>query len=1769
MKTRSSRPQDSGRPGLYLTIEPLEERRAPAAFVVTSNADPTAAGKVTLRDAINMSNATPGPNTITFNIAPGGEQTINLTSPLPALTQPVEIFGGSQNNTTYITPAIVLNGSGAGAGDGFDVVAGNSTIEGFVIEYFTGNGVVLKTKGNDEVINDCIGTNASHNGAAPNTMDGVLINNVANNAVQSCIISGNDFNGVEVTGASAAHNLIGSGNTANPNVGTATGNGNYLGVDYYATSPIPNKLDGVLIHNAANLTTVKDNIISGNGMNGVHITGTGAVPPGTGTTGNVVVGNFIGTDGAGSAPLPNTDDGVLIDGGANSNSVGDGTAAGANVISANDGNGVHITGTGPGPAGIGTTDNTVIGNEIGTDVTGTAPLGNTHDGVLIDNGANNNTIGEASSQNVISDNGDNGVHITGTGTGPAGMGTTGNAVLGNFIGTDITGKKALGNTDDGILIDNGANANSVGDGTSGGANLISANFGNGIYLDGSGLTIPAGQVGTSNNTVFDNLIGTDVTGTKVLGNTEDGVLIDSGATDNTIGEAGSQNVISNNTNGVHIDGAKTMGNDVIGNYIGTDITGAKAFPTTSQKDGVLISDQAFGNTIGGPNSGEGNVISANAFYGIEFNAAGTAGMTANIVENNIIGLAQDGLSLIPTTPQQQGVKIDNGSTNNQVGTADDFNIITGNRANGILITDAMTTNNTVIGNYIGTDQSGAAAVPMDPQNDGILFLDGAYGNTIGGPNAGDGNVISGNGLFGVEFNTAGTAGQAPNIVENNIIGLAKDGVSLIPMSKQFEGVKIGGGSTNNQIGTADDFNVISGNTANGVQIDGATTTANTVIGNFIGPDNTGKTAIATSPQQDGVLISGGAYGNTIGGPNAGDDNVISANAANGIEFNGAGATGKTPNIVENNVIGLADGGLALIPQSPQVDGVLIGNGSTNNQIGTANDANVISGNTANGIEINGSTVTGNNVIGNHIGTDTTGAAAIAGNPQQDGVLITGGAYGNTIGGPSAADGNVISGNAVNGIEFDAEDTGGKAANIIENNIIGLAVGGSSLIPGSLQMDGVLIGNGSTGITVGTASDFNVISGNTMNGVQIDGDTTTGNNVIGNYIGTDKTGDAAIVGNPQKNGVLISGGAYGNTIGGPSVGDGNVISANAANGIEFDAGGAGGKGANIVEKNIIGLAENGITLIDLSPQADGVLIGNGSTNNQIGTSGDFNVISGNTANGVQIDGATTTDNTLIGNYIGTDDTGAAAIAGNPQKNGVLIGNGAFGNTIGDPSAGDENVISANAANGIQIDGATTTGNTVIGNFIGTDKTGANAIALTPQHDGILISNGAFGNTIGGPGAGDENVISANAANGIQIDGATTTDNIVIGNFIGTDNTGAKGIAGNLQNDGVLITAGAYGNTIGGPNVGDGNVISANVENGVEFNAGGAAGRLPNIVENNIIGLAEGGVMLIPATPQSGGTFSSPQVDGVKIGAGSTNNQIGTVNDFNVISGNNTNGVQIDGATTTGNTVIGNYIGTTDTGASAVEGIRQLDGVLISDLAFGNTIGGPVIAMGKNGNVLSANENNGIEFDMAGTAGKAPNVVENNVIGLSQDGLTVIPLNMQMVGVLIENGSTNNQIGTAGDFNVISGNASFGLQIDGPDTTANTVIGNYIGTDNTGARAIAENEQADGVVISAGALGNTIGGPTLAMGNNGNVISANLTNGIALNSAGTLIGNPNIIENNIIGLAKDGLNLIPLSTQSVGVLVQLGSINNQIGTANDFNVISGNIAAGVQYLRRNYI
>jgi hypothetical protein len=187
--------------------------------------------------------------------------------------------------------------------------------------------------------------------------------------------------------------------------------------------------------------------------------------------------------------------------------------------------------------------------------------------------------------------------------------------------------------------------------------------------------------------------------------------------------------------------------------------------------------------------------------------------------------------------------------------------------------------------------------------------------------------------------------------------------------------------------------------------------------------------------------------------------------------------------------------------------------------------------------------------------------------------------------------------------------------------------------------------------------------------------------------------------------------------------------------------------------LIGTDSSGVA--DLGNAESGVQIDSASGNTVEGDNQAAQVISGNLV-GVEIDGHTSTQNLIEGNLIGTDKSGTAD-RGNSNE-GILI-EGGYGNTVGGTTAATRNVISANQW-GIRIDGPTATLNLVEGNYVGTDSTGS--LSLGNEINGIVLSNNASNNSIGGIAAGQGNTIDYNAAAGVLIQSGT--GNSILSNSI---------------------------------------------------------------------------------------------------------------------------------------------------------------------------------------------------------------------------------------------------------------------------------------------------------------------------------------------------------------------------------------------------------------------
>lgn len=450
-----------------LSFESLEKRLALATYIVGNTLD---SGSGSLRQAIIDSNANLGADLIAFNIGGGGIRTVSLASALPIVTDPLTIDGTSQPGYAG-SPIIEVNGASAlSAGGGIVITAGNSTVRGLVVNNFaSGYGIVLSSRGGNHVEGCYLGTD-----------------------VTGTLARGNRFAGLYVL--NSADNIIG---------GTAPGTGNLL---------------------------------SGNLTEGILFGGLAAQR-------NQVQGNRIGTNAAGTAIIPNNT-GVNIGDNAGQNTIGGVVPAARNIISGNLTAGVATSGTNLGGFGGG---DVIIGNYIGTDVTGTVDLGNRSVGVF--SGANIRIGGTAAGEgNLISGNNSQGIRAGGTQI----------VIQGNLIGTDASGNASLGNgqavntSGEGVRLESAPNALVAG-------NVISGNYGVGFFITSSeGIRVEA------------NRIGTNAAGTGALKNASHGVWFPSANTNAMIGgmAIGAGNVIAfNQGDGVNVGHQSATGVGILGNSI--------------------------------------------------------------------------------------------------------------------------------------------------------------------------------------------------------------------------------------------------------------------------------------------------------------------------------------------------------------------------------------------------------------------------------------------------------------------------------------------------------------------------------------------------------------------------------------------------------------------------------------------------------------------------------------------------------------------------------------------------------------------------------------------------------------------------------------------------------------------------------------------------------------------------------------------------------------------------------------------------------------------------------------------------------------------------------------------------------------------------------------------------------------------------------------------------------------------------------------------------
>lgn len=1463
----------------------------------------------------------------------------------------------------------------------------------------------------------------------------------------------------------------------------------------------------------------------------------------------------------------------------------------------------------------------------------------------------------------------------------------------------------------------------------GGTTIDSDNGAGGYYnivIDGQGAAFDGFEISSATNTIknltiinFNGGAGVRITGVNAKNNTvigckigndgaiqrpnDYGVYIEGGATYNFIGDTTAErNIISgNNNDGVYIDSSNY--NVVSGNNIGLNSAGTGSIANSA--NGITLSSASY-SQIGGTNTDEGNVISGNNMggSGIKFVAS-----SRNSVYGNIIGLDKDGDSAVLN---ENGIWLSAGSHYNQIGGITDAtytrrNILSGNSSYGIRI-NGNATYNAVQGNYIGTDKNGLLSRPNGAA--GVSIEAGPSYNLIGGTPIGlanaQGNIIAGNGMNSNGIWITSTSGipTEKNVVQGNLIGINASNTSL----PNKNGILMDGGSgnvVNNVIGgdIGSNYNIIAGNTQSGINISVPTADSNVVWGNYIGVLDDSTTYRPN--QQYGVLIEQAAKSNLIGSAtNTSFGNVIAGNTLDGVRVQDAGTDFNTlarNRIYRNNELGinLVSNGNQNIAY-PDITGSTSLGGSSYSVTGTSSCG---AGCRVELFKVKGAP------LPDYIDTFTVPARGEAYEYLGDVTTIAGGGWStNTI---TISNTEVITATitdaAGNTSEYAINETlatlaapctgwqvtstadsgsGTLRQCIIEaNSAVGVfntitfAVAGtitlSSSLPALTDPAGLTI-DGGDAVTIdggGVATDAFIIqsASNTIAdlvignfasaAITIKGAAATGNLILSNYIGINSTSVAM----PNLYGVVIAQGASDNTIGGTAAADANIISGNTVAGVVMTDAGVTG---NIIIGNYIGLNAAGDAAIG---NDIGIEISDGAQDNTIGgdnSSGEGNVISGNTDIGIVIDGAATSNNKIHGNDIGTNAAVTAALG---NRIGIQVSNGASGTEIGAAIAGYGNVISGSTTDGIVLDGSGAV--TIYGNFIGTDRAGL--ATLGNGGDGLLISNNSTGVLVGGNQNEERNLISDNGQHGIEINASSGAE--IYGNYIGTIFSGSTQMPNG--GNGIYITNISGGNIIGSALAANPpNIIAFNLGEGVEIDAGSDGNTLTqNAIHSNSGGLGinlnagnedivkpgitnvakDPGVFIydvdVTITPAAGAPAqcnlgspctlemfitdsSAPSVPVDPSGAGEAYAYANASYTMSAcaawpcsITWSNvdlTAFVALGNSTTItmtltdglGNTsefsdnvtlpsdsscpevsVTSDVVSPAPPGslrdcikrANASGGIYNnitfdplvftapgttiqlegaLDAIVTSSVKIQNTTGNEIIIRGGGAgwDCFQIFSPGNATSDVTGI------VIENLTIINCKNGIYTNDLNITTDAFIMRDFTINgNYIGTdsSGSLglgnregisaryladstfqnNVISGNSSYGFHIFGGDASHNNVItGNYIGTNENGDRI----SNGTGLFIENVSKNNRIGGTAPG---EGNIISGNTLNGIEIDYSGTT---GNRIIGNIIGMNKDGDTAIPNGN---GISVSSGPAGNPIGGAGagEGNLISGNTNYGI--------
>jgi len=1293
-----------------------------------------------LRSSINLFTTSAG----SYNVA-----TITPTSALPSLTTTMVLDAQTQPGWTQ-APLVEINGaSAAGVVATINIDAASTTVRGLVLNRSTGQGLRVTANGGNAVVQgNYIGTTASGLAASANTYEGVKAYGAnlllgGTTAAQRNVISGNAFAQLKIDVGATANVIQGNYIGVGADGATKVANAQYFAVGLYSSG-----------HTVGGTAAGAGNVIVGAPSSGVYLQG---------SSNNTIQGNYIGTNAAGATGLGNTAEGVALDATSANNLIGGSAAGAGNVISGNGTSGVLTFGS----------NNTVQGNIIGLNPAATTALPNGVYGVVVRAGATGTLVGGTATGagNVISGNANHGVYILGNNT----------TLQGNVIGTNAAGSTTVGNGGAGINTGSGITGTQIGGTAAGAGNVISGNTQQAIYLWGGSTTVEGNTIGlapdgmaavpnksyniglgngavatiggatsasrnliasstsygvmlTTNSTnavtISNNWIGLARDGVTARGNAGHGVAVWTGSNNASI----TNNVISANSVGVWI-GSGT-GHVITGNLIGTDSTGTIA--KGNSYSGVAISDGAVA-TVGGTTAGLANTIANNGAAGVLVANGGVARITGNsIYANTGLGIDLVSNTMASMAAPGDGVTANDGAkTTGKSNQLMDFPVIT-----SAVVTSKQFTVSGYVGSAAGQSAFAGATVEVfvaaaDPSGygEGKTYL-GALTADANGNFSGTVTVTNGASIAPTDWLTA-TATDASGNTSEFALTVQPTFALVVNHNGDDADVTPGDGACTSAVDV------------NRCTLRAAIQESNALAGkqmimfalpNCPGAGCTITPASALPTITDAVIINGQSQTGWVSAPL--------------VEIKGSSAG--------------AVGGLYLDVNA---------GGSIINGL-------VINGFAGNALKINSTAAV--TVQGNYVGTNAAGSAS--GGNGSNGVMVNAGS-GHLIGGTGISQGNVISGNALRGIELAA----GTSNITIQGNYVGTDATGAFAIANSYN--GIHIHDSTDDIVGGAGAARNVISGNVFNGIEIDGYSSTTHRVqvLGNYIGTNASGTAAI---PNTGSGITLGNSSGNVIGGALGSTGNLISGNLTTAV---ANGAGislqnGSTSNTIKGNLIGLNAAGTAA--LANGGYGVLAA--SAGNTLGgtSATDRNVIAGNSSYGVYLNA----NNTQVqGNWIGLNAAGTAAV---PNAMGVRIASGITGSGIGGTTAGAGNVIAGNAGQGILSLGASAS---IQGNFIGLDATGTVAVPNGSHGIDIQGSNHLVGGISYASGG---NLISGNGGVGVAIDGGNGagTGNVVSANLIGLNVTGQT-VVGNTG-DGIYIWRGAAGNVVGGTASGRGNVISGN-------------------------------------------------------------------------------------------------------------------------------------------------------------------------------------------------------------------------------------------------------------------------------------------------------------------------------------------------------------------------